>query len=433
MERTVNRRDFLGSVAAVSTGLLVTPRAALAQAPVKETVGLPRAPEGRALKAGLIGCGGRGRGAMINFLDAGPGLEITALADVFKDRVDAARAQLKKAKGIDVPENRCFTGFDAYQKLIDSGVDIVLHCTPPHFRPAHFAAAVEAGKHSFLEKPIAVDPAGVRSVLATAEKASAKGLSVMTGTQLRREIPRIEVRNRILDGMIGDIQSIRAFRNQGALWYRTRQEGWSDMEWMIRDWVNWNWLSGDHIVEQHIHHLDAMVWIVGKPPVKAVGMGARVRRQTGDQYDFFSVDYTFDNDVHMHSTIRQIRGCANLRDESLVGTKGTASLDQGAIFDRSGKVLYKYQGEVNDAVVQEHIDFVTAIRSGKPVNTAKDTAVSTLVAIMGRESAYTGKTVTYDELMASDMRLGPTTYALGPVNLPATAPLAGQESAPLSQ
>ena len=432
MEKTVNRRDFLGSVAAASAALLASTRAIDGQGLVREALGAPRAPEGRTLKAGLIGCGGRGQGAMLNFLDAGPNLEITAFADLFQDRIDAARRELKDKKGIDVPASRCFTGFDAHQKLIDSGVDIVLNCTPPHFRPAHFAACVEAGKHCFLEKPIAVDPTGVRSVLETAEKAASKGLSVMTGTQLRRETSRLEVRNRVVDGMIGDVVAVRAIRNQGALWYRLRQNGWSDMEWMIRDWVNWNWLSGDHIVEQHIHHLDAMIWVLGKAPVKAVGMGGRVRRQTGDQYDFFTVDYAFDNGVHMHSTIRQLNGCANMRDETLVGTKGSASLDQGAIFDRDGKVVWKHQGEDNDALVQEHADFVTAIRTEKPVNAVKATAIATLTAIMGRESAYTGKAVTWDEMMASTLRLGPTSYALGPVNIPATPPLAGQDSAPLS-
>jgi myo-inositol 2-dehydrogenase / D-chiro-inositol 1-dehydrogenase len=434
MDRTVNRRDFLGSVAAASAGLVAAAGArGGAQAPARETLGAPRAPEGKPLKAGLIGCGGRGRGAMINFLDSGPGLDITALADLFPDRLDAARAQLKKDKGIDVPQSRCFSGFDGYRKLIDSGVDIVLHCTPPHFRPAHFAAAVDAGKHSFLEKPVAVDPVGARSVVATSEQAASKGLSVMTGTQLRRDQSRIEIRNRVVDGMIGDVLAVRAFREQGALWYRLRQDGWSDMEWMIRDWVNWNWLSGDHIVEQHIHHLDGMIWVLGKAPVKAVGMGARVRRPTGDQYDFFSVDYEFDDGVHLHSTIRQIQGCSNRRDETLVGTKGSASLDKGAIYDGDGKVLYKFAGEGNDSLVQEHADFVTAIRTDTPINTAKDTAISTLVAIMGRESAYTGKAVTMDELMASSLRLGPMEYALGPVNLPATAPLAGTESEPLSE
>ena len=173
--------------------------------------------------------------------------------------------------------------------------------------------------------------------------------------------------------------------------------------------------------------------MLDKTPVKAAGMGAHVRRRTGDQYDFFSVDYTFDDGVHMHSTIRQVSGCANLRDETLVGTKGSASLDQGTIFDRDGQVVWKFQGEGADSLVQEHADFVRAIRSDSPINTAKDTAISTLVAIMGRESAYTGKVVAYDDLLASTLRLGPESYALGPVNLPAVPPLAGQESAPLSQ
>src|SRR5690606_20433005 len=218
---------------------------------------------------------------------------------------------------------------------------------------------------------------------------------------------------------------------QGALWYRLRQDGWSDMEWMLRDWVNWNWLSGDHIVEMHIHHLDQILWVLGKAPTTAVGMGARLRRQTGDQYDFFSVDYTFDDGVHWHSTIRQVRGCSNLRDESIVGTKGIASLSDAAIYDHAGKVLWKYEGEENDALVQEHADLVTAIRTDKPINTAKDTAIATLIAIMCRESAYTGKTGTMEEMMASTQRLGPTEYALGPVNIPAEPPIPGVDSAPL--
>ncbi len=167
----------------------------------------------------------------------------------------------------------------------------------------------------------------------------------MTGTQLRRQRRASRRASACSTARSATSSSVRAFRNQGALWYRERQAGWSDMECMIRDWVNWNWLSGDHIVEQHIHHLDAMLWVIGKPPVRAVGMGARMRRPTGDQYDFFSVDYTFDNGVHMHSTIRQLNGCANLRDESIVGTKGIANLDQGAIFDRAGKEVWRFEAE----------------------------------------------------------------------------------------
>jgi predicted dehydrogenase len=198
---------------------------------------------------------------------------------------------------------------------------------------------------------------------------------------------------------------------------------------MIRDWVNWAWLSGDIIVEQHIHHLDAVLWVLGKTPTKATGMGAHARRRTGDQYDFFSIDYEYDDGVHMHSTIRQLNGCANVREEVFVGTKGTANLD-GMIYDLSGKQIWKYQGPANVALVQEHVDWVTAIRTGKPVNTAKETALSTLMAIMGRDSAYSGKAVSWDDLLASTVRLGPSEYALGPVALKPVAPVPGQDPGP---
>jgi predicted dehydrogenase len=290
-------------------------------------------------------------------------------------------------------------------------------------------AIIDAGKHLFMEKPVSVDVPGALAVMQTAERASSKGLNIMTGTQLRREYARMEVHKRVRDGAIGDIRQVRAFRNQGALWYRVPQPGWSDMEYMIRDWVNWNWLSGDIIVEQHIHHLDAVLWVLGKTPTKAVGMGGRVRRNTGDQYDFFSIDYTYDDGVHLHTTIRQLNGCANERDEVFVGTKGSASLD-GVIYDLSGKQIWKYDGPQGNSLVQEHVDWITAIRTGKPVNTAKETALSTLMAIMGRDSAYTGKGITWQDLLASTDRLGPTTYALGPVPIKPIPPLAGVDNGP---
>src|SRR5437763_7759563 len=250
-ETGLARREFMGSVvalgaAAVSGCALPAKRAARRtqaqpQPGATQQTSPPvivKAPDGPLLKAGLIGCGGRGRGAALNFLDAGPHLAIAALADVFPDRVDAAR-RLLKDHGQDIPESRCFVGFDAYQKLLDTDVDLVLNATPPHFRPTHFAAAVDARKHVFLEKPIAVDVPGVQAVMATADRAQSLGLCVVTGTQLRRDLTRIEVRKRVRDGAIGDIQAVRAFRNQGALWYRVQQSGWSDMEYMLRDWVNW--------------------------------------------------------------------------------------------------------------------------------------------------------------------------------------------------
>jgi predicted dehydrogenase len=428
----ITRRRFIGSVAAAGAAAVTAgapPAGAQSAAPAAGQPTKAQAPDGRVLKAGLIGCGGRGRGAAVNFLDAGPNLQITALADVFPDRVARARELLNDQRGQQVPESRCFTGFDGYQKLLDSGVDVVLHATPPHFRPMHMAAVVDARKHLFMEKPVAVDVPGVKAVIQTAQRAATLGLSIMTGTQLRREAARVEVWKRVRDGAIGDIRSVRAIRNQGALWYRVPQPGWSDMEYMIRDWVNWTWLSGDIIVEQHIHHLDAMLWVLGKPPLKATGMGGHARRRTGDQYDFFSVDYEFDTGVHMHSTIRQLNGCANERQEVIVGSKGSASLD-GLIYDLDGKQTWKYDGPVNDALVQEHVDWVTAIRTDKPVNTAKETALATLIAIMGRDSAYSGKAITWDDLLASTARLGPTEYALGPVALKPEPPVPGFDQGP---
>jgi predicted dehydrogenase len=429
----IGRRDFIGSVAALGAAAMsacaMPAKRGRAAATRPQGTVLAQAPDGPVLKAGLIGCGGRGRGAAGNFLAAGPSLRITALADVFPDRVEDARRMLTEKRGQEIESSRCFAGFDAYEKLLDSDVDVVLHATPPHFRPAHFAAAVAARKHVFIEKPVAVDVPGANAVMQTADRAASLGLCVLTGTQLRRELSRMEVRKRVRDGAIGDIRAIRAFRNQGALWYRTPQPGWSDMEYMIRDWVNWTWLSGDIIVEQHIHHLDAMLWILGKTPAKAIGMGARLRRPTGDQYDFFSVDYTFDDGVHMHSTIRQLNGCDNVRDEVLIGTKGVASLD-GSIYDHSGKRVWKYEGPVNDALVQEHVDWVTAIRTRKPMNTVKETTLATLIAIMGRDSAYTGKAVTWNDLLASTARLGPESYAMGPVAIKPTVPIPGAEPGP---
>ena len=421
-----DRRDFLGMVAAAGVAPLAEPQ--LDRRRTTEPTATVRAPEGRALTAGLVGCGGRGCGAAVNFLDSGPNLRLTALADVFPDKVSQARTLLRERASQEIPDARAFVGFDAYQQLIASGVDVVLLATPPHFRPAHFAAAVAAGKHTFLEKPLAVDGPGVRDVLATAKLAESKGLSVMTGTQLRRQRSRIETRRRVLGGEIGDIVAMRAFRNQGALWHREREPQWSDMEAMIRDWVNWTWLSGDHIVEQHIHHLDAILWVFGKPPARATGMGARMRRPTGDQYDFFSVDYAFDPDVHLHSTIRQISGCANVRDETVVGTKGIANLS-GSMADLSGREVWRFEGPEVDPLVQEHADLVTAIRTGTPINTTDATAHSTLMTIMGRDSAYSGKTVTWAEALQSTERLGPTTYSMGPVTLPSIAPVPGSDSA----
>jgi myo-inositol 2-dehydrogenase / D-chiro-inositol 1-dehydrogenase len=396
---------------------------------------LNQAPDGKVLKAGLIGCGGRGTGAAINFLDAGPNLQIVALGDVFQDRLDKCRAELKTQKNVEIADEKCFLGFDNYEKVIDSGVDIVLLCTPPHFRPQHVEAAVKAGKHIFMEKPCAVDPVGARSVMVSSERAKQSGLCVVSGTIRRKQKDFMETKRRVESGEIGDIVSAHIIRNGGSLWVIKRQPGWSDMEYMLRNWANFCWLSGDHIVEQFIHEIDVMNWYLGKIPVKAMAWGGRQRRVTGDQYDFFSVEYVYDNGMQTHCAARQITGCSNLTKQLITCTDGFADA-KGTLYNLKGEEIWKYpypeEGaadqtwKVKDPYVQEHINLVTGIRTGNIVNDAEAQVNSTLITIMARMSAYTGKDVTWEEVMNSDLYLGPKTYAFGPVpGIPETIPVIG--------
>ncbi len=423
-----SRRKFFGSAAAAGS-LVWSCGNSTSKVEAPE---LPeQAPDGPELKAGLVGCGGRGTGAAINFLRAGPNLTLHSMGDVFQDRIDGSRKKIGEETGASVPDDRCFLGFDAFTKVIESGVDIVILATPPHFRPEHFAAAVAAGKHVFMEKPVAVDPVGIRSIIETAGQARTKDLCVVTGTQRHHQKQYIECYYRVLDGMIGDIVAARCYWNQRQLWYRERQQDWSDMEWMIRDWVNWTWLSGDHIVEQHVHNIDVINWFTGKHPTSAVGFGGRHRRVTGDQYDFFAVDFSYDDGMHTLSMCRQIDGCANNVSEFLVGTKGSTNC-MDTIWDLDGNVLWQFDDteKPRSPYDQEHTDMVTAIRTSEPLNEAVATAESTLCGIMGRQSAYTGRETTWKEMMDSDMRLGPETYALGPVDLAQfTVPVPGGQEA----
>jgi predicted dehydrogenase len=394
-----------------------------------------RAPDGPVLKAGLVGCGGRGTGAAINFVDAGPNLQITALGDVFSDRLEVCRQELKTQRNIDVPDEMCFTGFDSYEKVLDSGIDIILLCTPPHFRPQHVEAAVKAGKHIFMEKPVAVDPVGARSMLVSVERAKQKGLSMVSGTIRRVQKDFMETWRRVQNGAIGDIVSAHITRNGGALWVVRRQPGMSDMEYMLRNWANFCWLSGDHIVEQFIHEIDVMNWYTGKTPVKAIAWGGRQRRVTGDQYDFFSVEYIYDNGMHTHCATRQIAGCSNLTEQHIVGSEGFANA-RGMIYNLKGEETWKYpwpeensketEWKVTDPYVQEHINLVTGIRTNNVVNDGAAQVNSTLISIMGRMSAYTGKDVTWEEVMNSDLYLGPKTYEFGSVkDVPEIPPVIG--------
>jgi predicted dehydrogenase len=396
---------------------------------------LNQAPDGKVLKAGLIGCGGRGTGAAVNFLDAGPNLEIVALGDVFQDQLDKCRQTLKAARDIDIADEKCFVGFDSFEKVIDSGVDIVLLATPPHFRPAHVKAAVNAGKHIFQEKPIAVDPVGARSVMNSTQEAKQKNLCMVSGTNRRYAKDYIEIHKRVANGEIGEIVSANAVRNGGALWWVERQAGWTDMEYMLRNWGNFAWLSGDHIVEMFIHEVDILNWHLGKNPVKAIGYGGRQRRISGDQYDFFSIVYEYDNGMQAHASARQISGCDNGSVQRITGTEGYADAS-GTLYSHDGEIIWKYPypGEndpdqtwkMNNPRVQEHVDLVAAIRTGNYLNNSEALVNSTRMVIMGRMAAYTGKDVTWEEILNSNLRLGPNTYAFGPVpNIPEKPPVIG--------
>lgn len=393
-----------------------------------------KAADGKELRAGVIGCGGRGSGAAWNFLNAANGVTITALADVFKERVDGLADQLKKDRNIDIPAEKRFIGLDAYKQLIDSGdVDVVIVATPPVFRPVHFQYAVEKGKHCFLEKPICVDPVGYRTIMATAKQAKAKGLSVVTGTQRHHQRSYVASYQKIMEGMIGEITGGNVYWNQGMLWYRERQAGWNDCEYMIRDWVNWKWLSGDHIVEQHVHNIDVFTWFSGLKPVKAVAFGSRQRRITGDQYDNFSVDFTMENGIHLHSMCRQIDGCATNVSEFIQGTKGSWNSATMEIKDLAGNVIWKYDFEAekqqykqNDPYTLEHVNWINCIRGNKPIEQASETAVSNMAALMGRESAYTGAEVTWDAMTASTQDYTPKDLNLGKMDMSGfTVPVPG--------
>ena len=392
--------------------------------------------DGKPLKAGIIGCGGRGSGAAFNFLEAANDVTITALGDVFQDRLNNLRNDLKSAKDINIPAENCFTGLDAFQKVIDSDVDVVIVATPPVFRPEHFRYAVEKGKHAFLEKPLCVDPVGYRTIMAASRQATAKKLSVVTGTQRHHERKYVESYKKIMEGYIGEITGGTVYWNSNMLWFRNREKGWTDAECMIRDWVNWKWLSGDHIVEQHIHNLDVFMWFSGLKPAKCVGIGSRQRRLTGDQYDNFSVDFIMENGIHLHSICRQIDGCANNVSEFIQGSRGSWSSNGGCkIKDLAGNIIWAFDEEAEKEQFQqtnpftlEHIDWISHIRSGKPINVAEETLVSNLAAIMGREAAYTGTETSWDTMMAAPMDCMPSDFSLkGKMNMKQfTVPVPGQ-------
>lgn len=391
-----------------------------------------KAIDGKEIKVGVVGCGGRGSGAVYNCLASADKVKVVALGDTFADRLNGLKERLKK-DGHEVPEANCFVGFDAYKKVIDSDIDLVILATPPVFRPEHYRYAVEKNKHAFLEKPIAVDPVGYRTLLAASKQAKTKGLCAVTGTQRHHQRCYVESYKQIQSGLIGEITGGNVYWNQGMLWYKNREKNWSDMEWMIRDWVNWKWLSGDHIVEQHVHNIDVFNWFTGKKPIKATAFGARQRRITGDQYDMFSVDFEYEGGIHMHSMCRQIDGTSTNVSEFIQGTKGSWSSKDFAIKDLQGNVLWQYDWEKekaewkqNDPYTLEHVDLIAHIRNNEYVNQVEETAISSLCAVMGREAAYTGATVSWDDMANSSLDYMPAKLEMGPADMSTyTVPVPG--------
>ena len=397
------------------------------------------ADDGKALRAGVIGCGGRGSGAAFDFLNSANGVTIVALGDMFEEKVDELADKLKQTRDIDIPRNKRFAGLDAYKQVVDSGVDVVIDCTPPFFRPAHFEYIVKQNKHCFIEKPLFVDAVGYRKVMATAKRAQAKGLTVITGTIRHHQRSYVESFKKIMDGAIGEIMGGAVYFNIGAIWTRERQPDWSDLDYMVKDWVNWRWLSGDIIVEQHIHSLDAFIWLSGLKPVSALSFGSRLRRKVGDCYDNFSTDFTMENGIHLHSMCRQIDGCTNDVSNYIQGTKGSWTSKgvvggEVMIKDLEGNVVWRFDEEkekveykqVNPFVL-EHVNMVNCIRKNTPVEQASEAALSNMAAMMARESAYTGQQVSWDELAASPLDITPTNWDTGTMDMSLfVAPLPGK-------
>lgn len=441
--KSFSRRDFLGTTAIGAAGVIgVAGLASCADDKVNVSIIAPlkKAVDGEKIRAGVIGCGGRGTGAAINFLESGKDLELVAIADVFEDKISSFRKSLKEESGAELADEKCFLGFDAYQKLLEEDINYVILTTPPHFRPEHFEASIKARKNVFMEKPVAVDPVGARRIMVAGRQAETMGLSVVAGTQRRHQWNYLSIYEYVKAGAIGDIVAGNAYWNGGKLWHVNPKAEWSEMEAMIRNWVNWAWLSGDHIVEQHVHNIDVINWFKGAHPVKAVGFGSRQRRITGDQYDNFSVDFVYEDGMHMHSMCRQFNGATNNVSEYIRGTKGYTKGKDG-IYLYDGTTVFENENpgpedeeaiaaldeKYNSPYVQEHIDLITAIRKGEAINEAEGVAESTLTGIMGRISAYTGKETSWDEMMNSDLHYMPEVYDMGSVNgIPKEVPIPGK-------
>lgn len=415
-----SRRSFVQKTALATTGLLTVPLPIEAAANVLGE---------KKLKLALVGCGGRGSGAAVQALTADENVELIAMADAFADRIEKSLNGIKEhfegAKKIEVKENNRFVGFDAYKKAIDLA-DVVILTTPPGFRPYHFAYAIANDKHVFMEKPVATDPVGIRKVLETAKIAKAKKLNVVVGLQRHYQSKYIDLKQRIDRGSIGKIRSGQVYWNDAGVWVKKRKPGQTELEYQMRNWYYFNWLCGDHILEQHIHNIDVANWFIGDYPVSAQGMGGRQVRKGkkyGEIFDHHFVEFTYANGAVISSQCRHIPGTMNRVDEVFQGTKGSLEIGKGSITDLEGNTLYKYPkkwGEDPNPYQVEHDHLFSSIRSGGVIADAENGAMSTLTAILGRMATYTGKKITMDQALNSPLQLMPeeVSWETTPPSLP---------------
>ena len=414
-----SRRDFLRTSSLLGAAMAVGAADSGAHAAGNGTI-----------RVGLIGCGGRGTGAASNAMAAGKDIKLVALGDMFRERLDESRDQLRNEGGerFDVSDDRCFVGFDAYKRVIESGVDVVLLATPPGFRPLHLKAAVSAGKHCFVEKPVAVDGPGVRAVLEACEVAKKKNLSIVSGLCWRYHFAMRETIKRIQDGEIGKVQILQTTYNVGnakpPITFDPKK--WSEMEWQLRNWYYFSWLSGDHNVEQHVHSLDKMAWVLkNEYPIRAWGSGGRTVRtgpEYGNIYDHHVVTYEFASGAKCFSHCRQQDHTLNDVSDYIYGTAGTATLLGGNkrnfVIQAEKPWRFPKNQDAGNMYQQEHDEFFASIRSSNPINDGEWMSRSTLMGIMGRMATYSGQEVTWEQAMNSKEDLSPAHYAYGPNPVP---------------
>ncbi|MDD7884409.1 Gfo/Idh/MocA family protein [Flavivirga sp. 57AJ16] len=417
-KNNLTRRDFVKGSSLAAGGILLTP-SLLTATPIFNKV--------KKLKIAVVGCGGRGTGAVSQALRADENVELVAMADAFKDRLEDSFSNLSKmfpTGKINVKPSHKFIGFGSYKKAIDAA-DVVILTTPPGFRPQHFEYAISQGKHVFMEKPVATDVAGIKKVLESAKVAMAKKLNVVVGLQRHYQASYLKAYHHIQKGDIGQIVSGQVYWNGGGVWVKPRKEEWTEMEYQMRNWYYFNWLCGDHILEQHIHNIDVANWFIGEYPIKAQGMGGREVRKGKDHgqiFDHHFVEFVYPSGAIISSQCRHQKGCLSRVSESFQGTAGTSYTDGGntaTLNSYTQGTIYSHDGSNDKNPYQvEHDRLFSAIRKGHVINDAENGAKSTMSAILGRMATYSGQEITWDEAMGTDYKIVPDENTLSFDSLP---------------